>query len=56
MKRIAILTCIIIIALSLKSQEEVKIMVTHLKNGDTIETPVLNIDSITFYTYRCVRE
>jgi hypothetical protein len=37
-------------ALSLKSQEDVKIIAIPLKNGNIIETPVLYIDSIVFFT------
>jgi len=33
---------------SLKAQEEVRTMVTHLKNGNAIEPSVADIDSITF--------
>ena len=50
MKKIAILTCIIVMALSLKSQEAIK-MVTYVKNGNAIEIPTSDIDSVTFIDY-----
>ena len=39
-----------LMAFSLKSQEAIK-MVTYVKNGDAIEIPTSDIDSITFYEY-----
>ena len=48
MKKIIIITCIIVMALSLKSQE-IRTF-SHKANGNVVEIPISDIDSITFFS------
>jgi uncharacterized protein (TIGR02145 family) len=47
MKKITILTCILCMALSLQSQENIRTF-KHLKKGNAVEVSISEIDSITF--------
>jgi uncharacterized protein (TIGR02145 family) len=50
MKKIAIFTCIIVMVLTLKSQEEIRTF-RYLKNGSIVEIPISDVDSIIFSKY-----
>jgi len=50
MKKIIIFTCIIVIALSLKSQEEFRTF-NYIKNGSVVTIDISNIDSVTFSNF-----